>query len=90
MVMLFTNNMTPEFKEDDNLFIKGFRNRNRSVKIYETVNDKYLVVRTEYFMKFKIRKKRELYDSLDQAEDVLLELRYDGYAERMRKYWHIY
>jgi len=67
-------------------FIKGFRAGNRSVKIYKSVDDKYLIIKSKYFFGIRIRNEKVIVNDLELAEDFIRELKFDEYCGRQNKY----
>ena len=72
----------PDYKDCE--FVKGLRVGNISIKVYESKEKKYLIVRLRYVLGIPVSKNEMLVDDYEQADDLIRDLKFDGQCEKSR------
>ena len=63
--------------------------KKRSVKIYRLADsEKYLVIKSRYFWGFRIFREHKIVDSFEAAQDLINNMKFDNYIEKVENYWH--
>ncbi len=72
----------PDYR--DCTFVKGLHVGNISLKVYESSDKKYLIVRTKYLIGIPIYKTKFMLDNYEEAEDLVRDLKFDGRCGKIK------
>jgi len=64
-------------KDEEGNFLEGLRVRNKSIKIFKSANNKFIVVIKKYFFGIPIRKEKVTVDDYETAEEYMDDLRFE-------------
>jgi len=68
---------TKNIKDDKGDFLEGLRVKNKSIKIFKTDGNKFIIVVKKYFLGITIREEKIIVDDYDIAEEYMEDLRFE-------------
>ena len=68
---------TKNIKDDKGDFLEGLRVKNKSVKVFKTTGNKFVIVVKKYLWGIPIREEKIIVDNYEIAEEYMEDLRFE-------------